>query len=101
VQEQLLPLQRARELGFSYVRLLPKETGVRPIVNLARRPIKLGVRPLALSPLLPVVVELMEDLALQLNGQKEVGQPINKILQSVFDVLTFEKVRSARPRPPP
>ncbi|GAA5844734.1 hypothetical protein JCM9279_002901 [Rhodotorula babjevae] len=68
--EQLLPLQRARELGFSYVRLLPKETGVRPIVNLARRPIKLG-----------------------LNGQKEVGQPINKILQSVFDVLTFEKKR--------
>ncbi|BGP48846.1 Telomerase reverse transcriptase [Rhodotorula kratochvilovae] len=59
---QLIPLQRTRELGFSYVRLLPKESGVRPIVNLARRPIKLG-----------------------LNGQKEVGQPINKILQGVFD----------------
>ncbi|GAA6058467.1 hypothetical protein JCM3770_002740 [Rhodotorula araucariae] len=67
---QLIPLQRARELGFSYVRLLPKESGVRPIVNLARRPVKLG-----------------------LNGQKEVGQPINKILQGVFDVLTFEKKR--------
>ncbi|BGP40727.1 Telomerase reverse transcriptase [Rhodotorula kratochvilovae] len=67
---QLIPLQRTRELGFSYVRLLPKESGVRPIVNLARRPIKLG-----------------------LNGQKEVGQPINKILQGVFDVLTFEKKR--------
>lgn len=26
-----------RKLGFSFVRLLPKETGVRPIVNLSRR----------------------------------------------------------------
>lgn len=34
----------------------------------------------------------------QANGQKTVGQPINKILQSVFDVLTFEKVRRARMR---
>ncbi|EIN09703.1 hypothetical protein PUNSTDRAFT_20563, partial [Punctularia strigosozonata HHB-11173 SS5] len=32
--EQLL---RQRRLGFSFVRLLPKETGVRPIVNLRRR----------------------------------------------------------------
>ncbi|KAF5359331.1 hypothetical protein D9756_003256 [Leucocoprinus leucothites] len=29
---------RQRELGFSFVRLLPKETGVRPIVNLRRKP---------------------------------------------------------------
>jgi len=26
-----------RQLGFSYFRLLPKETGVRPIVNLRRK----------------------------------------------------------------
>ncbi|GJN91088.1 hypothetical protein Rhopal_004105-T1 [Rhodotorula paludigena] len=61
---------RNRQLGYSYVRLLPKETGVRPIVNLARRPLKSGA-----------------------NGQKEVGQPINMVLRSVFDVLTFEKAR--------
>ncbi|GAA5851509.1 hypothetical protein JCM8547_001116 [Rhodosporidiobolus lusitaniae] len=67
---QLLPLQQKRELGFSFVRLMPKETGVRLIVNLARRPLKIG-----------------------LNGQKEVGQPINKVLRSVFDVLTFERKR--------
>ncbi|GAA6017946.1 hypothetical protein JCM10207_002715 [Rhodosporidiobolus poonsookiae] len=67
---ELISLQNKRELGYSYVRLLPKEAGVRPIVNLARRPLKIG-----------------------LNGQKEVGQPINKVLQSVFDVLTFEKQR--------
>ncbi|KAK4334926.1 Telomerase reverse transcriptase [Rhodotorula toruloides] len=69
-KDHLLNLQRERELGYSYVRLLPKETGVRPIVNLARRPLKI-----------------------EANGQKTVGQPINKILQSVFDVLTFEKKR--------
>jgi len=28
---------RQRKLGFSFVRLLPKETGVRPIVNLRRK----------------------------------------------------------------
>ncbi|GAA5915420.1 hypothetical protein JCM6882_001418 [Rhodosporidiobolus microsporus] len=67
---QLISMQQKRELGFSFVRLLPKEAGVRPIVNLARRPLRMG-----------------------LNGQKEVGQPINKILQGVFDVLTFEKKR--------
>ncbi|GAA5826431.1 hypothetical protein JCM11251_002363 [Rhodosporidiobolus azoricus] len=67
---RLISLQQKRELGFSFVRLLPKEAGVRPIVNLARRPLRMG-----------------------LNGQKEVGQPINKILQGVFDVLTFEKRR--------
>jgi telomerase reverse transcriptase len=31
-------LLRQRRLGFSFVRLLPKDTGVRPIVNLRRRP---------------------------------------------------------------
>lgn len=28
---------RQRGLGFSFVRLLPKETGVRPIINLRRK----------------------------------------------------------------
>jgi telomerase reverse transcriptase len=34
---QAQELLRQRRLGFSFVRLLPKETGVRPIVNLRRR----------------------------------------------------------------
>lgn len=37
-------IMRYRTLGFSYVRLLPKDTGVRPIVNLARRPKYMEVR---------------------------------------------------------
>ncbi|GAA5934697.1 telomerase reverse transcriptase [Sporobolomyces koalae] len=69
---QLIALERQpRDLGFSYVRLLPKATGVRPIVNLARKPLQIGQ-----------------------NGELEVGQPINKILRSVFDVLTFESKRN-------
>ncbi|BGP56240.1 hypothetical protein JCM8202_005757 [Rhodotorula sphaerocarpa] len=67
---EALALQKKRELGVSFVRLLPKETGVRPIVNLARRPIKVSA-----------------------GGRREVGQPINKVLQGVFDVLTFEAKR--------
>jgi telomerase reverse transcriptase len=37
-------LLRQRALGFSFVRLLPKETGVRPIVNLRRKKAVAGVR---------------------------------------------------------
>lgn len=29
---------KIRQLGYSHIRLLPKETGVRPIVNLTRKP---------------------------------------------------------------
>ncbi|KAG8948061.1 hypothetical protein FRC04_010103 [Tulasnella sp. 424] len=31
-------VMRSRQLGYSYIRLLPKDTGVRPIVNLRRKP---------------------------------------------------------------
>lgn len=37
IQEEAAAILRQRKLGFSFVRLLPKETGVRPIVNLRRR----------------------------------------------------------------
>lgn len=36
-QSEAHEVLRQRKLGFSFVRLLPKETGVRPIVNLRRR----------------------------------------------------------------
>jgi len=38
IQSEAIELLRQRKLGFSLVRLLPKDTGVRPIVNLRRRP---------------------------------------------------------------
>ncbi len=59
----------SRTLGFSQVRLLPKETGVRPIMNLRRRVLKKGFRNI-------------------------LGMSINSVLAPVYNVLTFEKVRS-------
>ncbi|KAJ3515494.1 hypothetical protein NLJ89_g1720 [Agrocybe chaxingu] len=57
---------RQRRLGFSFVRLLPKETGVRPIVNLRRRK----------------TVQ---------HGSFTSEQSINQILQAAFNILTYEK----------
>lgn len=58
-----------RKLSFSHVRLLPKEKGVRPIVNLSRRPahkvLASGFRP----------------------------PSINQLLQNAFSILSFEKER--------
>ncbi|KAF8656263.1 hypothetical protein AX16_002699 [Volvariella volvacea WC 439] len=57
---------RQRTLGFSFVRLLPKDTGVRPIVNLKRK----ANNPMAYGP---------------------TGRSINQILLGAFQVLTYEK----------
>ncbi|RDB25955.1 Telomerase reverse transcriptase [Hypsizygus marmoreus] len=57
---------RQRKLGFSFVRLLPKDTGVRPIVNLRRRK----------------TVQ---------KGAYSSEQSINQILQAAFQILSYEK----------
>ena len=57
----------SRSLGFSQVRLLPKETGVRPIMNLRRRALKKG-------------------------SKVQLGTSINTILTPIYNVLSFEKV---------
>jgi telomerase reverse transcriptase len=57
----------SRTLGFSQVRLLPKETGVRPIMNLRRKSLKKGSKHI-------------------------LGSSINATLAPVYNVLTFEKV---------
>lgn len=44
VQRDAEEILRQRKLGFSFVRLLPKETGVRPIVNLRRKKVGIVVR---------------------------------------------------------
>lgn len=56
-----------RKLSFSNVRLLPKETGVRPIVNLSRRPAQ--------------------------KAQSSAFRPpsINQLLQNAFSILSYEK----------
>lgn len=60
-----------RALGVSQVRLLPKEQGMRPIINLRRRVQKLQ------------------------HGELVLGRSINSILTPAFSVLNYEK--SARP----
>jgi telomerase reverse transcriptase len=57
----------SRALGFSQMRLLPKETGVRPIMNLKRRPLKKG-------------------------SKTELGSSINSVLKRVYNMLTYETV---------
>ena len=55
-----------RKLGFSHIRLLPKEKGIRPIMNLRRRAVK--------------------------KGTAYLGSSINSILAPVHNVLSYEKV---------
>lgn len=74
---------RQRSLGFSFVRLLPKETGVRPIVNLRRKKSPNKVRTCAATSVFVIIMS---------------GQPfghelsINQILQAAFCILSYEKV---------
>jgi len=58
-----------RSLGYSQVRLLPKDHGVRPIMNLRRRMTK------------------------SVSGRQFVGSSINAQLAPVFNVLNSERVR--------
>lgn len=78
-------LLRQRKMGFSFVRLLPKEAGVRPIVNLRRNTSNSNVR------IPPVVLgKLLNSSFTQTStGQKE---PINRILKAAFEILNYEKV---------
>ncbi|KAL3418000.1 telomerase reverse transcriptase [Phlyctema vagabunda] len=55
-----------RSLGFSQIRLLPKETGVRPIMNLRRRPLRKGTKAF-------------------------LGSSINSILAPVYHTFNLEK----------
>ncbi len=67
--ENAMKVLDSRTLGFSQVRLLPKETGVRPIMNLRRRLLKKG-------------------------SKNFLGSSINSVLAPVYNVLNYEKVAS-------
>ncbi len=64
--EKARKILASRSLGFSQVRLQPKETGVRPIMNLKRRALK--------------------------KGQKTLGLSINSVLAPVYNIFTYESV---------
>ncbi|KAF8627995.1 hypothetical protein AX15_004120 [Amanita polypyramis BW_CC] len=78
---EVAEILKMRKLGFSFVRLLPKETGVRPIVNLSRR------RP---------VFRLKYQNHVSLRRDNSSGLSINQVLQAAFQILTFEKQRHSQ-----
>lgn len=57
----------SRTIGFSQIRLLPKEKGVRPVLNLRRRQVRR-------------------------DSKRALGPSINSTLAPVYNMLTFEKV---------
>ena len=65
--EKARKLLDGRTLGYSQIRLLPKTSGFRPIMNLKRRVIKLQ------------------------NGRTLLGKSINKVMAPVFSMLSYEK----------
>lgn len=65
--DEALRILGSRRLGYSNIRLLPKQTSVRPITNLRRR---MATR----------------------NDKKILGQSINSILGPVYNMLRLEKV---------
>lgn len=66
--EQVTRLLSARQLGFSKIRLLPKGSGFRTIMNLKRRQQVLR------------------------HGTVTLGRSINSVMLPVFNAVTYEKV---------
>lgn len=98
---EALSMMSSRKLGYSHVRLLPKETGVRPIVNLRRRSTKQVHTGQQASqteggkgrPKTRTGASAAMTSAKQHKESLILGQSINYILQSVFHILTYEKNR--------
>ncbi|SPO20458.1 uncharacterized protein UTRI_00858_B [Ustilago trichophora] len=94
---EALSMMSSRKLGYSHVRLLPKETGVRPIVNLRRRSTKQVHTDQQASQSDGNKTKARTKANLASAKQKKesliLGQSINYILQSVFHILTYEKNR--------
>jgi len=72
-KNEAIGIMSGRDFGYSYVRLLPKQTGVRPIVNLRRRSVKLDRN------------------NRDSNQVVQQQQSINNILNVTFHVLNYEK----------
>ena len=94
---EALSMMSSRKLGYSHIRLLPKETGVRPIVNLRRRSTKQVHTDQKASQSAAGAGKAKTKACVATSKQRKealiLGQSINYILQSVFHVLTYEKSR--------
>ncbi|KEF53771.1 uncharacterized protein A1O9_10172 [Exophiala aquamarina CBS 119918] len=67
IPSQIRRVLATRSLGYSYLRLLPKDIGSRPITNLRRRQVKL------------------------ISGRRLLGPSINSQLTPLFSVLNYER----------
>ena len=72
-------------MGYSFVRFLPKESGVRCITNLRRRANKLVYRLLA-------ILILGISCISRITISKILGSSINSILKPIFSILNLERV---------
>lgn len=72
-EDRVKRLLASRQLSYSQVRLLPKEHGVRPIINLRRR------------------------MATVRNGKPVLGRSINSVLSPVHEMLKYHKVGRTQP----
>ena len=76
-------------LGVSAVRLIPKSTGFRPIVNLGRRIVDHVA--VVHEPLLMVAQTLQHMPGIPISGYSK-QMTANEVLRGLHQVLTFEKV---------
>lgn len=77
-KNEAVGIMSGRDFGYSHVRLHPKQNGVRPIINLRRRSVK---------------VDRNRPLSKQVVQQQ---QSVNNILNATFHVLNYEKQSHAR-----
>lgn len=103
-RSEAMEIVSERQLGYSHIRLMPKETGVRPIVNLRRRFVKALSAAKPAQPttaLLPAVESRSGSGTAAVPAQAplppvppppaRLAQSINSVLQNTFQVLTSEK----------
>ena len=88
-RKEALAIMSTRQLGYSHIRLLPKERGVRAIVNLRRRSNKQSVQD-AKSTSAKAVAKKQPK-----KSEAALGTSINQILQAAFHILTYEKSAQA------
>lgn len=84
-----------RSFGYSFVRLLPKETGMRPIVNLRRRSVKVEREASVKTPHAPAGANQRQKDDAYWGHAIRPKNSINVILGAVFQVLNYEKTSNA------
>lgn len=96
---------KKRQFGYSYIRLLPKPNGVRPILNFKRKTILQDNYPKGRSSLpttnksLPDWMDPKEISRTTLNNSRNTAEPtktvlrsINAVLKNAFCAIQYEKV---------